>query len=309
MIKLVTKREVINDGFIMSAKNDFVFKLLFGDEKNKDLLIAFLNAVLGKPHDELEDIELINTELLREFAEDRKGILDVRAKTKNGEQIDIEIQVLYTEYMAERTLFYWSKMYNGQIKSGDTYDKLKKCITINIVDFECLPINKVHSSFHITEDETGEKLTDVLEIHYLELPKLFNSNIKKDEDEELIQWMMFLEATNKEGFEMLAKKNEKIKKAYSILEVISKDDTARAAYEAREAELHDQMTRLKSAREEGREEGIKEASRKNAKNFLVMGLDVETISRGTGLTIEEVEEIKEKLASLGTPSQRGQTLV
>ena len=147
---MVTKRAIINDGFIMSAKNDFVFKLLFGDEKNKDLLIAFLNAVLGKPQDELEDIELINTELLREFAEDRKGILDVRAKTKNGEQIDIEIQVLYTDYMAERTLFYWSKMYNGQIKSGDTYDKLKKCITINIVDFECLPINKVHSSFHIT---------------------------------------------------------------------------------------------------------------------------------------------------------------
>lgn len=58
---------------------------------------------------------------------------------------------------------------------------------------------------------------------------------------------------------MLAKKNEKIKKAYSILEVISKDDTARAAYEAREAELHDQMTRLKSAKEEG----IKEATIKN----------------------------------------------
>lgn len=33
--------------------------------------------------------------------------------------------------------------------------------------------------------------------------------------------------------------DEKNKKAYSILEVISKDDTARAAYEAREAELHD----------------------------------------------------------------------
>lgn len=293
------KSDTINDEFIMSPKNDFTFKLLFGDEKNKDLLIAFLNAVLEKPHDELEDIELINTELLREFAEDRKGILDVRAKTKKGEHIDIEIQVLYTEYMAERTLFYWSKMYNGQIKSGDTYDKLKKCITINVVDFECLPINKVHSSFHIAEDETGEKLTDVLEIHYLELPKLFNSNIKKDENEEIIQWMMFLEATNKEGFEMLAKKNEKIKKAYSILEVISKDDTARAAYEAREAELHDQMTRLKSAREEGLKEGIEkgkiEMAIEMARKLLSMGLSSEQIANASGISVDEIEKIKKTI--------------
>ena len=188
-------------------------------------------------------------------------------------------------------LTYWSKMYNGQIKSGDIYDKLKKCVTINIVDFNCIEINKLHTSFHITEDETNKKLTDVLEIHYLELPKLFDNNIPKDESEPLVQWMMFLQSRNKEAFEMLAEKNEKIKKAYNILEVISKDDNARAAYEAREAELHDQMTRLKSAREEG----IKEATIKNAKNFLLMGLDSEMVARGTGLGIEEVEKIRKEL--------------
>ncbi len=186
---------------------------------------------------------------------------------------------------------YLLSLYNGQIKSGDTYDKLKKCITINIVDFKCLPTNKVHSSFHIVEDETKEKLTDVLEIHYLELPKLFESNIKKDENEEIIQWMMFLETKNKEGFEMLAKKNDKIKKAYSILEVISKDDIKRAAYEAREAELHDQMTRLKSAREEGREEGRIEEKLNNAKNLILLGVDVETVAKGVGLSIEEIKKI------------------
>jgi len=67
----VVRKEILDDGFIMSPKNDFVFKLLFGDEKNKDLLIELLNSILKMPHDELEDIELINKELLREFAEDR----------------------------------------------------------------------------------------------------------------------------------------------------------------------------------------------------------------------------------------------
>ena len=102
---------------------------------------------------------------------------------------------------------------------------------------------------------------------------------------------------------MLAEKNEKIRKAYNILEVISKDDKARVAYESREAELHDQMTRLKSAKEEGIKEGIKkgikeglkEATIKNAKNFLIMGLDIDMVAKGTGLSVEEVQKIKKEL--------------
>jgi len=159
-----------DDGFLMSPKNDFVFKLIFGDEKNKDLLIALLSAILGIPKKEFEGLEIINSELLREFSEDKKGILDVRVKTKLGKQIDIEIQILPTDFMPERTMFYWSKMYTSQIKPGDTYQTLKKCITINIVDFKCTPLSKLYSRYHLAEDETGYRLTDILEVHFLEMP-------------------------------------------------------------------------------------------------------------------------------------------
>lgn len=124
---------------LMLPKIDFAFKLIFGDEKHKDITIAFLAAVLDVPKEELADLEIINTELFREFKEDKKGILDVRLKTRDGRQINIEIQILMTIFMPERTLFYWSKMYASQIRSGDSYEKLKKCITINIVDFDCTP--------------------------------------------------------------------------------------------------------------------------------------------------------------------------
>ncbi len=63
-------REINNkyiDNFIMSPKNDFVFKLIFGDEKNKDILTAFLSAALRLTQEEFLGIELLNTELLREF--------------------------------------------------------------------------------------------------------------------------------------------------------------------------------------------------------------------------------------------------
>ena len=54
-------------------------------------------------------------------------------------------------------------------------ESLKKTIAINILDFESLPVEKFHSSFHIIEDETGIKLTDVMEVHFLEMPKLYEN--------------------------------------------------------------------------------------------------------------------------------------
>lgn len=287
----MSNKRVIDDPFIMSPKVDFAFKLLFGDPKNIDLLKALLIAILKVPKDEFEDLKIINNELQREFQEDKKGILDVRAKTKAGKEIDIEIQVLATKYMAERTTYYWSKMYTNQIKSGDTYDKLKKCITINIVDFECIPLDKIHTSYHITEDETGYRLTEVLEIYYLELPKLENINIERDENETITQWMEFIDAKSREVMEMLSQKNKDIKKAYDMLQVISKDEKARMAYEAREAEIHDQMTRIETAREEG----AKKKAIKIAQNLLKMGFVIEQVAKASELSVEEVEEIKKKM--------------
>lgn len=282
---------LLDDDFIMSPKIDFVFKLIFGDEKNKDVLIAFLSAVLRLPKEEFEGLELLNTELLREFKEDKKGILDIRVKTKNNEHIDIEIQILPTEFMAERTLFYWSRMYNSQVNSGDTYDKLEKCITINIVDFERIPIDKIHTRFHIVEDDTGYKLTDILEIHFLELPKLKKLQDLKDMNDPILEWLEFIDAESREGMEMLASKNENIKTAYEILQRVSKSKEARMAYEARQAELMDQMTREKTARKEGLEEGANSKAIEIAKNLIGL-LDDETISEKIGLSIEQIKELK-----------------
>lgn len=288
-------KKKIDDNFIMSPKVDFVFKLLFGDPKHKELLIALLSAVLELPESDFADIEIINSELLREFKEDKKGILDVRVKTGEGKQIDIEIQILPTEFMAERTVFYLSKMYTSQIKPGDTYDMLKKCITINIVDFKCTPLKKLHSKYHLTEDETGYKLTDILEVHFLEITKLFDDEVPKDEEDPIVQWLEFLDGKSKGVMEMLSKKNDNIKKAYNLLQVISKDDKARMLYDARQSEIMDQMTRIKSAEKKGKAEGKADGKVEDAINFLSLGVDEEIVAKGTGLSIEKVRELKSKI--------------
>ena len=269
---------------------DFVFKHIFGNEKHKQTLISFLSAVLRVPKEELEGLEIINSELIKNHKKDKKGVLDVRVKTKDEKEIDIEVQILDSGYMAERTLFYWSKMYTQQIESGGKYTDLKKCITINIVDFDVTPLKKLSSTYHIFEDETKYKLTDVLEIHFLELSKLHNDEVPKDENDPLVMWMEFIDG-NKEVIDVLSKKNEDIKYAYNILKVISKDKKARMEYEARMAAIRDEMTRLHVAEEKGRMEGKKEV----AKNLLIAGVDINIIMQSTGLTEEEINKIKSEM--------------
>jgi predicted transposase/invertase (TIGR01784 family) len=185
-------------------------------------------------------------------------------------------------------------MYNSQISSGDTYAKLKKCITINIIDFETIPLDKIHTKFHILEDETGYKLTDVLEIHFLELPKLENLDNIKDKDDPILEWLEFLDASSKEGMEMLAKKNENIKEAYEILQKVSKSKEARMAYEARQAEIMDQLTREETAKEEGREEEKLKAKKEKLEiaKSLVGILDENVIAEKFQLSIDDVDELK-----------------
>ena len=86
-----------------------------------------------------------------------------------------------------KCVYKWSKMYTSQIKPGDTYDKLKKCVTINILDFKCTPLKQLYSSYHLTEDKTGYRLTDIIEVHFLEIPKLFDEDIYKDENDPIVQ--------------------------------------------------------------------------------------------------------------------------
>ena len=101
----------------------------------------------------------------------------------------------------------------------------------------------MHTSFHILEDETGHKLTDMLEIHFLELKKLEEGN-SEDEEDPARAWLEFLNAHSKGEMEMIAEKDNNIKKAYEILQVASMDEAKRLAYEEREAELMDQRTKI-----------------------------------------------------------------
>ena len=297
-----------SNNFILKPKNDYVFKKIFGDERNKDILISFLKAVLKI---DIEDVQILNSELPKENIADKKSILDIRATINNNVEVDIEIQVSRTIYMPQRSLYYWSKIYCEQLESGEKYNKLKKTICINILDFNTLGTNKYHSMFKLKENEENYVLTDLLEIHFLEMKKL--DEYKENDD--LSQWVSFIKADSKEVLEKMAKVNPNIDKAVNVLTTMSQDKKARAEYLSREMALHDEATKIEEAmeegyeqgKEEGREEGIKEGIKEGreqgreeanieaAKNLLQLGVDIDIIVKSTSLTKERVMELQKEI--------------
>ena len=176
-------------------------------------------------------------------------------------EIDIEIQLSELRVWADRSLFYLSKMYTEQIKSGEPYNVFKKCVSISILDFILFPDEtEFYSCFHIREDKRQFLYTDKMEFHLIELPKLPQE--LKDDKDDILLWAKFISSERKEDFEMLATKNTYIQSAYKTLQVISQDDQKRMEYEAREKAIRDYNQGMLEAEERGREEGIKEGEQR-----------------------------------------------
>ena len=271
--------------------NDFIFKKVFGEKGNEDILISFINAVLKRTKKEkIVELEIIdNKQLTKELILDKTGIIDVRAKTSKGENIDIEVQLTDQGNMDKRTLFYWGKMYLENIKQGQDYTSLEKVITINILDFEFLGTENYQSSFHLWEDiEKEYMLTDVVEIHFLELPKFRKKKDKDYRENAIERWLMFLEkdtpeATLKEFMSL----DTEIEKAEQKIEYLSSDEETMRIYYERERSLHERANMISSAEER--------KSIENAINFLRLGVDIETVAKGTGISIEKVKELNRNL--------------
>ena len=278
---------------LLNPKIDFVFKKIFGSEKHPGVLISFLNAVL-KPKNNITDVEIKNTDIDKSYIEDKFSRLDVKAVTCKNEIINIEIQLKNEYNMIQRSLYYWSKLYEEQLEEGDRYDKLCRTVCINILDFKYLKNDRFHNGYRLKEIETNEELTDLEEIHFIEIPKLKKINSEKDIVDVLEGWVEFLRDPESEVVRKLEMTNKEIREAKDELYRLSMDEKERALYFIREKSIRDEISALANAEEKGMERGIKKGERNKAIEIaksLLDVLDIETISIKTGLSIKEIEDI------------------
>jgi predicted transposase/invertase (TIGR01784 family) len=78
----------------LDPKNDIAFKRVFGEEKNKDILIPFLNEVMGNQyHSSIVSVTLLPTEQRPKIASSKTSAVDILCEDRKGTNYIIEMQV------------------------------------------------------------------------------------------------------------------------------------------------------------------------------------------------------------------------
>ena len=220
---------------LLPVKSDFVFRQIFGDQRNEDILGAFLRSVLDIPDDEYDHLIIVDPHLKKESEDDKYAILDVKLHTVNGSIIHVEIQRRVHADLRLRTIFSQSRLITEQMASGNKWSKIKRAITIIITDEIFMRKgNSYHNQFRYRTKD-GLEFTDFTEINTLDLSKL----PLNDDSTNLWYWMKFIKSDDEEGLDMLAMRSPEIKKAVGLLKEMSADESIRMLYEQREMVLRD----------------------------------------------------------------------
>jgi predicted transposase/invertase (TIGR01784 family) len=278
---------------LLPPKMDFVFKRIFGNENHPNVLISFLNAILN-PVDPIKSVILKDTTIEKSHLEDKYSRLDVKAITNKGEYINIEIQLKDEYNMIKSSLYYWSKLYEGQLENGENYQKLSRTICINLLDFNLLNHTKFHSVYRLKDCETNEELTDVMEVHFIELKKMKDVKRVEEVKTKLGAWLYFINQPDSELVQELEKVEVEIKEAKAELVRLSGDRKERERYEKRRESRLNEVSALSYAEEKGIQKGVKQEKIEIAKNLVQKGLDDDFILETTGLTLAEVKGIRKE---------------
>jgi predicted transposase/invertase (TIGR01784 family) len=281
----------------LSPRVDFAFKLIF--EQNKDMLMSLINAVVSEK-DQVQDIEVRNPYTRKETTFEKFAVLDIKAQATNGTYYNIEVQVTDDLHYDKRSLYYWAKLYTEQMLAGDSYADLQKTIGIHVLNFSLLDEEKYHNVFHIVNTVSGKKFSNMLELHYIELPKVPTDFVYIQNA--LDRWSSFLaraERYTESSLPEVWSSDPMIRKAMGVFESTRLDDADRQTYEARLKWLRDETSALETkytkgridglveGRLEGRLEGLLEgqleAKLEVARAMAAKGIDLETIRGITGV--------------------------
>lgn len=306
----------------ITPRVDIAFKKIFGVEENKDLLILLINSIVSD-EDQVVDVTLLNPYNAKNFKKDKLSILDIKAKGTDGKRFNIEIQISDEADYNKRALYYWAKLYTEQLKEAEDYGQLSKAIGIHILNFTSIPASdKYHNVFHIVEKDNGARYFKDLELHTIELKKFTDavsnqlSDVVSKIKTSLDIWVAFLTKYSLFDKDNLPENLEHtgLKKALSVLEVMNFSEDEKEGYESHLKWLRIQTNTIKKyeqhARDEGRIEGeaigearglaegeakLNKERREIAANLLKQSIGIEIVIMSTGLTREEIEEIKKDL--------------
>ena len=292
----------------INPKTDYAFKKIFGSSESKEILISFLNALIYEGNSTIEDLEIINPNLPPKIEGLKDSYLDVKAQLSDGTLVIIEMQVLNVQSFGKRVFYNAAKTYAFQLEAAQGYRLLKPVIALTITDFEMFPESEEFNSRFVLK-EVNKNFTypeNELDLVFVELPKF----TKKLEELETLadKWIYFMK--NARSLTSVPETMDSIPEIHQAFNIANQAKLSReevADLDRREQFIYDQQGAIIKAsregieqgreegieqgREEGREEGMREKAIAIARQLLSQ-LDNDTISQVTGLSVEEVQNLR-----------------
>ena len=288
----------------INPKTDYAFKKIFGSSESKEILISFLNALIYESNPTIEDLEIINPNLPPKLEGLKDSYLDVKAQLIDGTLVIIEMQVLNVQSFGKRVFYNAAKTYAFQLEAAQGYRLLKPVIALTITDFEMFPESEEFNSRFVLK-EVNKNFTypeNELDLVFVELPKF----TKKLEELETLadKWIYFMK--NARSLTSVPETMDSIPEIHQAFNIANQAKLSReevADLDRREQFIYDQQGAIiKASREgieqgreegieQGREEGMREKAIAIARQLLSQ-LDNDTISQVTGLSVEEVQNLR-----------------
>lgn len=297
---------------------DFGFKLLFGTDMNKELLVSFLNALLfGK--EVIKNVTYLNTEHLGTQEYDRRAVFDVYCENEQGEKILVEMQRGEQQFFKDRSLYYATFPIREQAPRGEWDYELKGVYVIGILNFvfhespsqvsagekSRLLSESASDCFHhqvqLVDLKTKEVFYDKLTFIYLEMPK-FNKT-EAELETMFDKWMFVLRNLSGLLERPSALQERAFNRLFKAAEIAAFSPQRRSEYWESLKNYRDWKnvldTNMKKSYVKGREEGLAEGIEKGREEGLAEGIEK---GRVEGI-MEEKRKSARALKALGVASE------
>lgn len=279
-------------GKYLDPKADLTFKKIFG--KHPDLLRSLLNALLPLTDEQqIESIEYLPGELVPDDPLHKDTIVDVRCRDVRGRQFLVEMQMAWTNAFRQRVLFNASKAYVSQAEVGFEYRMLQPVYSLNLVNDIFEPgTSEFIFNYDIVCDKASKRVIEGLHFTFVELPKFHPQTIM--EKRMAVLWLRFLteigSGTKDVSKELL--ENSEISRALDELQLSAFSEEELRTYDKFWDKVSRERTLMEGKFEEGMAKGKAEERVSIAKNLLSMNVPLDTIVQATGLTKDEIDELR-----------------
>ena len=293
---------------ILPPSDDRVFKLILTSPDSKPALMDLIAAIIGQ---QVRDVAVRNNELPPKDTKEKAERFDVNCVLDDGTQVDLEMQASRIQEdtsggfqnLKGKSIYYLCDLHSSQSAKGlRRYDRLARTYQVTFCSYTVFPERAEYlNTYSFRHGKDGELLANAVQIVYVELSKLQKILEKSVNDmTDLEKWAVFFQyasepAARKTVNEVIASKEE-LQMAGDLLMSISKDERERAVFRSRRMYQTDLASDFATAEDRGRREGERRGAQNRsieiARRMLHRNRPVEEIVEDTGLTVEEVESLK-----------------